>query len=259
MSVLRFFRGRAFQPLWSSLHRVSLIGMNYWASELPFTGEFDALRWLAARLKDVPEPVIFDIGANVGAYSDAVLNAFSGSCRVHAFEPSPAAFAKAGKRLKGETRVQLNRLAISDGDGDAVLRTSEPGASIASLEPLGQPVRAFDEKFSETVRTTTIDAYCERSGIGEIHLLKMDIEGHELATLRGARRMLDERKIRYVQFEFGENNISARTYLRDFVSLLDGFRFYRIVPGGPVPFEYSEGRWEVFATMNYLAEKISLS
>jgi FkbM family methyltransferase len=255
MSVLRFFRTRAFQPLWASLHRISLIGMNYWASELPFTGELDALRWLAARLEDVPEPVIFDIGANVGAYSDAVLKAFSGSCRIHAFEPSRAAFEKAGERLKGETHVQLNQLAVSDREGEAVLRTSEPGASIASLEPLRQPVRAFVEQLNETVRTTTIDAYCERAAIGEIHLLKMDIEGHELAAVRGARRMLDERKIRYVQFEFGENNVSARTYLRDFVSSLHGFRFYRIVPGGPVPWEYSGGRSEIFATMNYLVER----
>lgn len=255
MSFLEFVRNRRMQRFWTSLHRISLIGMNYWASELRLTGELDALRWLAARLEDVPEPVIFDVGANVGEYSATALKAFDGRCRIHGFEPSGAAFQKATDRHAGNAQVRLNRVAISQGEGEATLRTSDPGASIASLEPLDHPVRAFDSRHDETVPTTTIDAYCEREGIAEIHLLKMDIEGHELAALQGAAKLLANGRIRFIQFEFGENNVAARSYLRDFVSLLDGYRFYRVVPGGLVPWSYCGGRSEIFATMNYLAER----
>lgn len=255
MSFLHLFRNRRLQPFWSSLHRISLIGMNYWASELPLTGELESLRWLAARLEKVPEPVIFDVGANVGEYSSAVLEAFHGRCRIHAFEPSTVAFQSANERYATSEKVRVNHIAIGEFDGEATLRTSHPGASIASLEALDPSLRAFDPSHDETVRTTTIDSYCEREGISEIQLLKMDIEGHEFAALQGAARMLRDRKIAFVQFEFGENNVAARTYLRDVISLLEGYRLYRVVPGGPLPWTYVGGRSEIFATMNYLAER----
>jgi FkbM family methyltransferase len=254
MSLVTALRRRELQPLWSSLHRLSLIGMNYWSSELPVTGERDALRWLVRHLRDVHRPIVFDVGANVGDYSAAVLDAFGRRCTIHAFEPSTTAFDVASKQLSKESAVKLNRIALSDREGEALLMSSEPGASIASLERLESPKRPFDSSAGEIVPTSSIDAYCAREGIAEIHFLKLDVEGHELAVLNGARRMLTEQRIRFVQFEFGENNVSARTFLADFVRLLAGFEFYRVVPGGPVRWTYAGGRSEIFATMNYLAE-----
>ena len=68
--------------------------------------------------------------------------------------------------------------------------------------------------------------------------------------------MLAENRIRFIQFEFGENNVSSRTYLADFDSVLGRhFDMFRIVPGGLVPWLYEGGRSELFATMNYLCER----
>jgi len=65
--------------------------------------------------------------------------------------------------------------------------------------------------------------------------------------------MLGRKRIDAIQWEFGENNISSRSYMRDFVDLLDGFDFYRVVPGGLLPWAYRGGASEIFATMNYVA------
>jgi hypothetical protein len=56
-----------------------------------------------------------------------------------------------------------------------------------------------------------------------------------------------------VQFEFGEGHIDARTYLRDFFDVLEGFDLYRIIPGGIVPLGQYRPELEVFASVNYLA------
>ena len=95
-----------------------------------------------------------------------------------------------------------------------------------------------------------------RATSGRIDYLKLDIEGHELFALKGGARMLAERRVRFVQFEFGEANVDFRTYIRDFHSLLGpDYCLHRIVADGlrQIP-AYSAELEEVFATINYLAE-----
>jgi FkbM family methyltransferase len=250
-------RRRALNPLWERLYRASLVGMNYWSSELSATGELDALAYVARRLDKVPYPVIFDVGANVGSYSLACLRAFGNRCLLHAFEPSAATFEKLRSNADlSREGIHLHRLAMSDHDGTATLHTSEAGSSIASLEQLERPLRPFDARLDEQVELRTLDGFCLEQGIDQIDLLKLDIEGHEIAALNGAARMLGQGRIRFLQFEFGENNVSSRTYLADFNKILaDRFDVSRIVPGGPVPWQYRGSQSEIFATMNYLCER----
>ncbi|MGH2882640.1 MAG: FkbM family methyltransferase, partial [Solirubrobacteraceae bacterium] len=85
-----------------------------------------------------------------------------------------------------------------------------------------------------------------------IDLLKLDIEGAELAALRGAERLLAERRVGLIQFEYGLPGMAARVYLRDFFELLDGWEIHRIVSDGTVPIRYHE-RFEILYTANYLA------
>jgi hypothetical protein len=101
--------------------------------------------------------------------------------------------------------------------------------------------------------TRTLDDVCAEECIAHIDLLKIDTEGHELAVLRGARRMIDSGSIDAIQFEFGGCAIDARTYLRDFFRLLgERYQIHRVTPRGLLPVDYSE-REEVFVSSNFLA------
>lgn len=51
------------------------------------------------------------------------------------------------------------------------------------------------------VATFTLDAVCARAGISEVDLLKLDIQGHEPAALRGAHGLLEARAIRTMLLE----------------------------------------------------------
>jgi len=86
---------------------------------------------------------------------------------------------------------------------------------------------------SVSVPVTTLDAIATKYDLKVINYLKLDLEGHELEALKGAKQLLDEKRIRALTFEFGGCNIDSRTYFKDFWALLViqyGFTLYRLAP-----------------------------
>jgi hypothetical protein len=111
-----------------------------------------------------------------------------------------------------------------------------------------QNVQAF--KFS----MTTLDRFAEVEDIHVIDLLKIDTEGTELYVLKGAMRLLKKKRIRFIQFEFNEMNVYSRTFFRDFIDLLPGYTFYRLMPSGFYQLgPYRPSTHEIFAFQNILA------
>lgn len=228
--------------------------MNFWASHLEETGEIDALRYVARRLDQNARCVVFDVGANAGDYARMCIDVFGSSCTVHAFEPSPDAFNELRQTALTESNIIAHQLALSDREGTATLFTPGGASTLASLHEIN-PLDQEAKRFRRKVRVTTLDAVCRNERIANVDLLKLDVEGHEFSALLGARGMLRKRRIRFIQYEFGENSIGARRYLRDFSDLLAAdYNIFRVVPGGLVPWSYMGGVSEVFATMNYLCE-----
>lgn len=257
--LVMFLRRRSFQPFWTGLHRRILIVMNFWSSDVHLTGEIDAVR-LVGRSVDTGQrtAIAFDVGANIGDFSEICLANLPAGWLVHAFEPSPSTCRLMVGRIGDAPadRLRIHNLGFSDSEREATLYSPGVGATIASVHRLEHPQREFHDEYSETIQLRTIDAFCAAENIDFIDFLKLDIEGHELFALQGASRMLSEGRIRFLQFEFGENNIDSRTYLRDIVKLLgESYSISRIVPGGLTPWSYQGGLSEIFATTNYLCER----
>lgn len=189
-------------------------------------GEYRVLAAVAARCR-----VFFDVGANVGAWSQSVLE-LNALAIVHAFEPSARTCARLEKRLGTHPRVVIRNFALAAASGDSTLYTygDTHSASSLYLRPSAEGLLgvAFN---TEHVRTITIDEYCRNEVISGVDYLKVDVEGHDLEVLRGATSMLRDSCIRYIQFEYGSANLDSRTYLRDFFELLlpFGYRLYKIL------------------------------
>ena len=109
----------------------------------------------------------------------------------------------------------------------------------------------FDE--SEEVKIQTIDDFCKLNNLKEITLLKLDVEGSELACLKGAEQMLPN--IKYIQFEFSTASRDARVYFRDIFNFLSDYKIYRILKDGLCEITDPEKITELLFTTNYLAEK----
>lgn len=49
---------------------------------------------------------------------------------------------------------------------------------------------------------STIDRFCDRNNLSGIDILKIDTEGFDLSVLKGARRLLEARRIKFIWVEF---------------------------------------------------------
>jgi len=200
---------------------------------------------------------IFDIGANVGQFAGiakVVLKDYSYS--VHCFEPGGYAFNQLKSNMGGDNRFYLNNIAMGKDVGTSTLFYDEVGSGLASMTKRNLEHFGIDFGLSESILVDNVDSYCDRLQIDKIDLLKMDVEGHEMDVLRGAARLLDERRIDSILFEFGGCNIDTRSFLQDYFYFFKKYgnnRIFRVTPSGYLSSldSYSEIN-EQFRTTNFL-------
>ncbi len=143
-------------------------------------------------LAAVDPAIIIDVGANAGQFTAAAAARWTRS-RIVAFEPHPEVFPHllATSRRLG-TRVEVRQLALSDSPGTAALRLNDHSHS-SSLLPLGLRHRELfpeaRESGSVDVEVSTLDLEFPDPPPGPA-LLKLDVQGLELAVLRGAANLL---------------------------------------------------------------------
>ncbi len=216
------------------------------------TEEVAAVRELLADRAD-QELVVLDVGANVGAWTVQALQAFP-QARIYCFEPGVTAFAELTQSLGTDPRVSLNRLALAETEGRALLYANTPGSVLASLTKRRLDHLGLDFSHEEPVQVQSLESWAASAGVKAVDVLKLDVEGHELDVLRGAGQLLS--CVRMIQFEFGGCNIDTRTYLQDYWYLLsDDFELYRLGPAGAQLLPAYTEQDEVFTTTNFLAKR----
>jgi FkbM family methyltransferase len=257
---VRAAASRPWQRALDRVHEWALRGLGFGSGgSLARSGELDALghvRRRLARRGGSGTPVVFDVGAHEGRYALAVRRAFEGRVSVFAFEPSPAAFERLARNVASDAAIRVFPFGLGRLDEERTLHADRPGSGLGSVHRRRLDHLGLRSDPLEGVRLRRLDDVCAETGVERIDLLKLDVEGHELEALAGARRMLEEGRIDFLAFEFGGCNVDSRTYFQDFFYLLDPrYRIHRVLRGGlrPVP-KYLE-RHEVFLTTNYLAER----
>lgn len=128
-----------------------------------------------------PGTLCLDVGANAGAYSFFMQRA---GATVHAFEPIPDLAWHLRQRFAG--RISVHQLGISDQTGEheiqAPLIDGQPAYGLASIEQAWAPEQSVAHK----IETRTLDSFAFEN----VSLIKIDVEGHEAAALRGAQETL---------------------------------------------------------------------
>lgn len=200
-----------------------------------------------------PPKLAIDIGGNVGHYA-AELRRRKPELEIHVFEPSAENVAKLTARFESDSLTKLVPCAVSDSVGNATLFSDKAGSGLGSLTK--RRLDHFNITFdvAETVNTIRFEDYwTDQLQSRRIDLVKIDVEGHELAVLKGFGEALNATAI--FQFEFGGCNIDTRTYFRDFWDLFEQHQFalYRITPLGAQRVAHYRESDEFFSTTNYLA------
>ena len=158
----------------------STIGMallyhgSFEAGEIAFSNEV---------LAQIRNPVILDVGANIGLHSVAwAVN--NPTAKIFAFEPVPSnceVLLRNADRAGVEDRIVLSKAALSDADGVATLYECVDSAYSTLHDRAAMPVSESYE-----VATMTVDAFAASRGVERVDFLKIDTEGLERAVLAGA-------------------------------------------------------------------------
>ena len=237
--------------LYDAMHKGALEEMGY-GGAAGLTGE-SGERAVLERLRGIEDPVVFDVGAHHGEYMRLVREVLP-TARVVCFEPSPTAYATlAAWNEAGD--AELKAYGLSNREAWAPLYSDVAGSGMDSVykRRAWQLGRAFTAE--QQVQLRELDNVARELGVGRIDLLKIDVEGSELAVLQGAQGLLATGAIKRIQWEMGGTNIDSRTYYRDFWELLSQrYRIMRLTPGGLVEVPAYEERLEVFVCSNHYAE-----
>jgi FkbM family methyltransferase len=239
------------QDAYRDLHAWALRGMGYGLGDHPSTsGERHVLDYCGQHVN--AGPMIFDVGANVGEWSNMALRYFPANSKyVHAFEPSGAAAVKI-PQFPGYLTVHA--FGMSDYEHPVTLYTEAPGSGMASVYNRRLSHFGRELGITEGVRMRRLDDVCADLHIPRIDLLKLDVEGHELAVLRGAGDTLTSGAIRMIQWEMGGCNLDARTTFQDFWYLLhERYDIYRVVADGLAPVTRYREQDEVYICANFCA------
>lgn len=256
--LLRPFLGkRQFQAMFETLHKVSLAGMNLGEGGMPDqSGEEWLLGFIHSELtRTTNVPIVFDVGANVGQFAQSVHGAFRGNLKLWSFEPCHASFVELQRNLGGHAGVTLVNAAMGSTEGHVEMHSPATGSKLASIYSRLPFSEAGGELSTEKAVCQTIDSFVAANGVDCIDFLKIDVEGHELEVLRGARKLLESDAINFIQFEFSAAHVDARVFFRDFYLLLNPrFGLYRVLQNGLRPIKKYSPEMEVFRrATNYLA------
>lgn len=187
------------------------------------------------------EPVIFDVGAHYGE-SVAYLKSLFPKASVYSFEPDPGSFdVLSVSVIEG---VSYFNLALSDADGTAsfyrnnishtnsLLKVNlNSRDSIGIANATAENDTQYFEGFNEEVKvaTTRLDSFTKQYSIGQIDLLKIDVQGAECRVLVGGDSTLRNTKVIVLEISFFDY-YEHQTAFMDVEEILSplGFRLFSI-------------------------------
>lgn len=133
-----------------------------------------------------------DVGANHGSFSLLAAKVVGEAGCVHAIEPNGwlAGLIERSVELNGFPQVHVHNCAASADQGFLSLRIDRNSGSSV----VGDPNLVSEVAGLGMVRSRTIDEIVQTSGCSEgVVLIKIDVEGHELACLDGAVNVVKDR------------------------------------------------------------------
>jgi FkbM family methyltransferase len=153
----------------------------------------------------------WDVGANLGYYSWIIKSADSKS-QVRMFEPETEnlSLIRATIRRVGLVDITVRDVAVSDASGQRCFVRDEVSGTTGGIAESGNTFSQIHWNVTgaaQTMNTVSLDE--ERANSREADLIKIDVEGHEEAVIRGARQTIrDDQPILIFECFHGGNEIA---------------------------------------------------
>jgi FkbM family methyltransferase len=145
-----------------------------------------------------------DAGANIGLMTGLLAGRLGAGGRVYSFEAHPAVYEKLCRhaalwKAQPIAEIMASPRALSSSPGTVTLIPGTDFLQNQGTSRVEKNGEAGTGGAAMTIEATTLDLELpEKSRVG---VMKIDVEGHELEVLAGARELLASRSIRDILFE----------------------------------------------------------
>lgn len=185
-----------------------------------------------------PGDYVLDIGANVGDWTLPFAERVGPSGRVLAFEPVPYLAETVSKTamVNKHEWVEVHNVALGSEEGEAPFSVeygNSGGSRLGRLSGNFAPISVHVARLD--------DVLARRPDIDRIDFIKIDVEGHELEVLRGARKTLS-RFLPPLVLECGAEDNNARVAMHDLLVDLGYEIVGAFVPGGIIEIGWQDFR-----------------
>jgi FkbM family methyltransferase len=180
-------------------------------------------------IKDLSEPVIFDIGANIGTFTTWMAKAFPRGT-IYSFEPQRSVFQMLCGNAAINNLYNVYTHNIGLGKENTKIEFEEPDyfeKNDFGTFSLVEPVISQTTKNKIVVQINTLDWFIDYYSIPKVHLLKIDVEGMDMDVLIGATKTIQK----HFPVIFIEHCDNRKTIINDIKKFLDQFEYDYIVVG----------------------------
>jgi FkbM family methyltransferase len=159
-----------------------------------------------------PEPVVFDVGANVGQSIERYKKIFQ-KPTIHSFDPNPDLTNSLSKIYQNDKNVIINNLGVGEKEenlefniyvrnGNSSYKEIVPNTTWLKIRSKTAGVDTKDYKSKKiNTKVITLDDYAKKNNIENIDILKIDTQGFEDKVLLGAKNLIKENRIKLIQVE----------------------------------------------------------
>ena len=140
--------------------------------------------------------IVFDIGANVGFYSQKFAEKVGYKGHIYAFEPVTASANKIINLKNDFPWITVNEIAVGEFPGKVIFEIDSEDFTSPKNKVLINKTKNSNcvEKSVET-----IDSLVKKYSIPDV--IKIDVEGFELNVIRGAEKTLLNKKLKHIFIE----------------------------------------------------------
>jgi FkbM family methyltransferase len=243
---------RGFRKIYNKIFKKKSDKSSKW---IKISGEKAISYKLLEQFKNKENVVLFDIGANIGEYSEMLIeycDKLNIKYQLHLFEPQKECIEVLLSKFNNNPNVIINNLAVSSKNGFIDFYVEAKGSYMSSIYK--RDIFLSSEKIE--VATVVLNDYINENCINKIHFVKIDVEGHELEVLKSAQNSFD--KIENIQFEYGGTYLDSKCTLKDiYVLLRDSYHIGKI-SSDYVDFTPYTIELEDYKYSNYIAEQKDL-
>jgi FkbM family methyltransferase len=180
------------------------------------------------KIKSKHNPIIFDIGANMGTYTTWMSKIFPEG-KIYSFEPQRSVFQILCGNLAINNLHNVYAYQFALGKENSIIQINEPnyfGYEDYGTFSLVENVITNLTNEKLTVEIKTLDWFVENYSVPYVDFIKIDVEGMDLDVLDGARKTID----RFHPYIFIEHYDNKKSILESVIKFVEEYEYeYELV------------------------------